>query len=131
MSYQRTGRLTRDPEFSTSKKGISICRFGIVFNDGFGEYQTSFFVECTAFKKTAEYIAQRAKKGDLAEVTGVLYTDSWEDKEGNRRSSTKMNINNFTYFGMVVKREASEEDAGFSYSKDSSKEMPVDDEMPF
>lgn len=78
------GRLTSDPELKKSQSGVSVCRFTIAVNRKFkndkDEYEADF-INCTAFKKSAEFISRYFSKGKMIIVEGNLRTGSYQDKK--------------------------------------------------
>jgi len=85
------GNLTADPEvFGTDKK---VTKFTIAVNNGYGEYKSTTFVTCVSFGKTGELIATHFEKGKPVIVQGELRTSKWESKEGEKRSSLELHIN--------------------------------------
>ena len=84
------GNLTRDPELTETAGGIKICRFSIAVNRRFkteGQPDVDFF-NCTAWGRTAEVICQYLSKGRQIAIQGRLQTRSYQDRNGNNRTST-------------------------------------------
>lgn len=84
------GHLTRDPELRYSAKGKSIAKVGIAttrkWKDEGGETrEDTTFVDCDAFGKTADNLAQYARKGGALMLVGRLKLDQWEDKETKQK----------------------------------------------
>ncbi len=80
------GRLTRDPEVSSSASGTTFARFSIAVDRRFkreGEPDADFF-NCTAFGKTAEFVERYLKKGTKVVVTGRLQNNNYTNKEGQK-----------------------------------------------
>lgn len=77
------GRLTRDPELRQTQSGISSCRFSIAVNRNYknqqGEYDADF-INCTAWRQTAEFVNKYFAKGQMIAVEGTLRTGSYQDK---------------------------------------------------
>lgn len=99
------GNVTRDPELRTTTSGSQVCSFSIAVNrsyrgnDGTQQDQVSF-IECVAWGKPGETIAQYVKKGSGLLVSGRLEQRSWDDKtSGQRRSRTEVVIDDFTFIG--------------------------------
>lgn len=91
------GNLTRDPELRYTSGGKAIAEFSIAVNKGSGENRTTTFIRCEAWEKTAEYIAERARKGGKVFVEGELKVDTWNDKEtGKRREKMIVNVRSIT-----------------------------------
>lgn len=83
-----TGRLTKDVELATTSNGVSVARFTIAVNRRFtnadGEREADF-INCVAWRKTAEILAKYCQKGDRIGVVGELQTRSYEAKDGSKR----------------------------------------------
>jgi len=96
------GRLTRDPELRHTPSGVEVCSFAIAV-DRAGPLEngepTAGFFECTAWKKTAELIAQHFHKGKQIAVTGELRFEKWQAQDGGNRTAVKINVNRMTFVG--------------------------------
>ncbi len=57
------------------------------------------FVDCQAFGKQAETFNQYMSKGRPIMVEGRLQLDTWEGKDGSRRSKHKVVIEQFQFLG--------------------------------
>jgi len=90
------GNITRDPELRFTPSGTAVVSFGLAVNRSIqnkksGEWQTEVdFFNVTAWYKLAENCAESLGKGDRVLVSGRLSQDSWEDKEGQKRSTVKV-----------------------------------------
>lgn len=88
------GRLTADIELKQTPSGVSVCSFSIAVNRKYsigGEQQTDF-INCQAWRGTAEFISKYFKKGSAICVTGSIQTRSWDDQNGNKRYATEVVI---------------------------------------
>ena len=98
------GNLTRDVEMRTTASGQSVANFTLAVSrswkgqDGQQQEQTSF-INCVAWGRTGETIAQYVKKGNPLLVSGRLDQRSYEDKDGNKRSATEVNVEDFNFVG--------------------------------
>jgi single-strand binding protein len=81
------GRLTRDPELRYTPSGVAVTRFTLAVNRPFtnqtGEREADF-INCVAWRKQAENVANFLKKGSLAGVDGRLQTRSYDAQDGKR-----------------------------------------------
>ncbi|MBQ3445523.1 single-stranded DNA-binding protein [Candidatus Saccharibacteria bacterium] len=100
-----TGNLTRDPELRSTTGGTSVCSFSVAVNrvyrgaDGENKEEVSF-IDCSAWGKLGEMIAQYGKKGSGVLVSGRLSQRSWEDKNGGgKRSRTEIVVEDFNFVG--------------------------------
>ena len=96
------GRLTRDPEMRRTNSGIAVASFTIAVDRDFtdknsGEKETDF-IDCTAWRNTAEFVSKHFTKGRMIVVSGRLQIRNWTDKEGNKRRSAEVVADN-VYFG--------------------------------
>lgn len=97
------GNLTRDPETRTTPNGQSVTSFTIAvtrtWRNANGENQDSTsFIDCVAWGKPGEIIAQYVSKGRPLLVSGRLEQRSWEDKEsGQKRSKIEVNVEDFNF----------------------------------
>ena len=108
------GRLTRDPELRRTGSGIAVASFSVAVDRDFGgkdggEKKTDF-IDCVAWRQTGEFISKYFTKGRMIVVDGRLEMRDWTDKEGNKRRSAEVIVNN-AYFG-DSKRDG---DSGSSY----------------
>ena len=91
------GHLGRDP--STKQiNGNSITEFVIAVNPSFPKDSPTMWVDCKAWGRKGEVIAEHHSKGDAILVEGSLRTEEWEAKDGSgKRSKLVLDINNFTF----------------------------------
>ena len=103
------GRLTRDPEVRYTQSQLPVVSFTVAVDrdysgrDG-GERQTDF-IDCVAWRQTAEFVNKYFKKGSMAVVSGRLQIRDWTDREGGKRRSAEIVVDNI-YFG-ESKRDSS------------------------
>ena len=108
-----TVNLTRDSELRSTTSGSSVCSFSVAVNrvyrgaDGENKEEVSF-IDCLAWGKLGEMIAQYAKKGSGVLVSGRLNQRSWEDKNGNKRSSVEIVAEDFNFVGTPASRDGGE-----------------------
>ena len=97
------GRLVRDPEvrYTTGENQTAVARYTLAIDRRFkrdGE-QTADFINCVAWRGTAETIAKYLKKGREIAVEGRLQTGSYDAQDGTKRYTTDVVIDNFTFIG--------------------------------
>ena len=115
------GRLTRDPEKSYTTTGTAVAKFGFATNNGFGESKKTVFVDITTWGKQAEFVTTYFTKGKEILIEGRLDFDSWESKEGEKRSKLYVTAEKVSFAG----GKADGAGAGGSSSSDSgSHEAP-------
>lgn len=83
------GRLTRDPELRRTQSGIAVASFTIACERDYkaqsGERETDF-IDCVAWRNTAEFVCNYFTKGRMAVVSGRLQIRKYTDKDGSRHS---------------------------------------------
>lgn len=95
------GNLTRDIEIRHTATQMAIGKFGLAVNRRYktaaGEQKEEVtFVDCDAFGKTAEVMAQYLKKGRPVFIEGSLRLDQWE-KDGVKHSKLKVVVDTFQF----------------------------------
>ena len=121
------GRLTRDPELRYTQSQTPVASFTLAVDRDFGnrdggEKQTDF-IDCVAWRSTAEFVNKNFQKGSMAVVSGRLQIRDWTDREGGKRRSAEVVVDNI-YFGESRRRDSSEGSSYDSRSSYSSYEAP-------
>lgn len=95
------GRLTKDPELRfTANKGTAVTRFTLAVNRDFKKEdgtQEADFINCIAYSKRAEVIAQYLTKGKRFSVAGSIRTGSYDAQDGTRRYTTYVVVDGFDF----------------------------------
>ncbi|MBX8939235.1 single-stranded DNA-binding protein [Enterococcus gilvus] len=92
------GRLTRDPELKYTANGTATATFTLAVNRNFTNQdgnRDADFINCVIWRKSAETLANYAKKGTLLGVTGRIQTRSYENQQGQRVYVTEVVAENF------------------------------------
>lgn len=120
------GRLTRDPELRYTQSQTPVASFTVAVDRDFGgrdggEKQTDF-IDCVAWRQTAEFVSKYFQKGSMAVVSGRLQIRDWTDRDGNKRRSAEINVDN-VYFGESRRRDGdaprSDSRSAYSYNESS------------
>lgn len=82
------GRLVREPANRHTQQGTSVTSFTLAVDNGKG--REAAFIDCVAWKGTADFVSGFMHKGTKVAVSGRLSTRSWEDNSGNKRKSTEV-----------------------------------------
>ena len=102
------GRLTADPELRNTPSGTAVCSFTLaVERDGkAGEdgSRATDFIDCVAWRGTAEFLCKYFAKGRMVVAAGRIQTRTWKDKHDQNRKSTELNVSAL-YFGDSKKLE--------------------------
>lgn len=91
-----TGNLTADPEMRYTDSNMPVTKFRIGVRGG-SKKRGDLFIDVQCWDKLAESVAEYTAKGRLVAVTGELQEDTWEDKDGNKRSKMLINARNVEF----------------------------------
>ncbi len=127
------GNLTRDVETRTTPSGQTVSNFSLAVTrswkgqDGQTQDQTSF-INCVAWGKVGEIIAQYVGKGAPLLVSGRLDQRSYEDKDGNKRQAVEVVVEDFNFVGGGRGDDSSAPRQNASSSSNSkSKDVVIED----
>lgn len=95
------GRITRDLEIRQSQNGTSVLKFSVAVDRDMGKdkEKSADFINCVAFGKRADFINQYFGKGRMIAIEGNIRTGTYEDKDGNKRYTTDVWIDNVSFTG--------------------------------
>lgn len=103
FNYNRAiigGRLTADPELKTTQSGISVTSFTVAVNrrvaskDTTDGQRTADFINCVAWRQTAEFITKYFRKGSSIAIEGTIQTRDWTDNNNQKRYATEVVVDN-------------------------------------
>ena len=118
------GRLTADPELRSTPNNVSVATFTIATNRRFDREKTDF-VNCEAWKQTAEFVSKYFSKGKEILAVGELHIDKSE-KDGQMRYFTKVSVDEVEFCGGKNDNETT------TNNDNSSVDVDVDDgDLPF
>lgn len=122
------GHLTRKPELSYLPSQTPVCQFSIAVNeywrgkDGEKKKEAVSFVDCQAFKGTAEFLADRADKGQPLYIEGSLKQNRWKAEDGTNRSKVRITVKTAQLLHSKPKT-----DEGGNYTPESEKKPQSED----
>ena len=124
-NVQLAGRLTKDPEMRYTGSGTAVTSFTVAsdrpFKNASGQKETDF-INCVAWKKTAEHISNYYRKGDGIVVTnGRIQVRNYDNHEGKKVYVTEVIAENVEFPVGGGKK---------SDSKPKKQNKPIDDD-PF
>ena len=88
------GRLVRDPEGKTTPNGIATCRFTVAVDRRYkkdGEERQADFINCVAWRGTADFVCRYFQKGSRILAVGSIQTRTWE-KDGEKHYATEVQV---------------------------------------
>ncbi|MBQ8546421.1 MAG: single-stranded DNA-binding protein [Clostridia bacterium] len=126
------GRLTADPELKQTPQGAAVTSFAIAVNRK-GKDATTDFINCVAWRQTAEFINRFFKKGSSICVTGSIQVRTWNDQQNNKRYATEVVVDE----AFFVDSKAEGAQGGFEEPTFQTTQAPKfeevasDDDLPF
>ena len=96
------GRLVAAPELRSTGTGISVTSFTLAVERAYaksGEQRQADFIDCVAWRNTAEFITKYFQKGSMIAITGSIQTRNYEDKNGNKRKAVEILVNSVSFCG--------------------------------
>lgn len=98
------GRLGSDPEVRYTSGGTAVAKFNLATSEVYkdkegGKQEKTEWHRVVTFGKLGEICGEYLSKGKQVYVEGKLQTRSWEDKDGNKKYTTEVNINNMVMLG--------------------------------
>ena len=91
------GRLTATPELKKTATDICVTDFSVAVNRRFNKEQTDF-INCQAWRQTAEFITKYFTKGQEILVIGEMHNEKWY-KDGEPRYSTRVSVDEVEFCG--------------------------------
>lgn len=92
------GRLTKDPELKSTPSGVNVATFTIAVPRKYKKDETDF-INCVAWRQTAEFVSMWFKKGKWIAVDGSIQTRVWEDQNQKKNYITEVIVNDAYFVG--------------------------------
>lgn len=128
------GRVVADAEVRFTKSGDPIASFRLASDVGFGDNKTTNWFSCQIWGKRAESLAPHLTKGSQLTVFGTLKLREWEDKEGQKKLSPDISVDELAFQGGKRDSESTPSQKPANSSKSAPKNSGFDDidgEIPF
>ena len=133
------GRLTADIELKQTTSGISVCTFSLAVNRKTAKdaEQKTDFITCQAWRQTAEFLSRYFKKGSSLCIVGSLQVREWEDKNGNKRYSTEVTVDEAMFVDSKTEAPGAEPNSSQGFlppeyvAEPKFEEIKTDDDLPF
>lgn len=123
------GRLTADPELKTTSSGVSVCAFTLAVKRPHTSDKTDF-VNCVAWRNTAEFLTRYFTKGKMIALSGYLSSRNFEDKNGKKHTVHEVIVENTEFCG-DKKLDENATANPVDYSNVNLEDVTNDDELPF
>jgi single-strand DNA-binding protein len=129
------GRLGKDPETRYTSSGQAVCNFSLAtdetYKDRAGERQKrTEWHRIVVWAKQAEIAQQYLHKGSLIYVEGRIQTRQWDDREGQKRTTTEIVATNFRMLGGRGDATAAAAGAGGGADAEAHSSPAASEDMP-
>lgn len=118
------GRLTSDPiiRYTSGNDPKAVANFFLAI-DRIGKNSGADFIPCVAWGKTAEICERYCGKGKQIAVQGRITSDSYEDKEGNRRTKYTVTVERLELLGRADGQEMDKPRSEPNWTRSEGSEM--------
>lgn len=132
------GRFVSTPELKYTSSQTAVTSFTLAVERSYarqGEDRQTDFINCVAWRNTAEFITKYFQKGDMIAVTGSIQTRNYEDKNGNKRTAVEVLADRASFCGSKAdtgnnnRSYASSQPAAPSFN--DFEEIGGDEDLPF
>ena len=124
------GRTTKDPEVKKTSSGKSVASFTLAVNDRYNRDKTDF-INCVAWEKTADYLGNYIKKGNLIAVEGRISTRNYDGSDGKKVYITEVVCESVQSLERNDKQEPKPSDDVKPWQKHNEPIDIEDDMLPF
>lgn len=130
------GRTTRDIDLRRTGNGTVVASFTLAVNRDFktNDGQEADFIQCVAWKKTAELLEQYVHKGDRIAVNGSIRTRNYEDSHGRTVYVTEVLVNHVEFLETKNREQSNYNNNGYTESNNFNDNERFDlekDDLPF
>lgn len=138
------GNLARDPELRTTQSGVTMCRFTLAVNRRVPNAQgvrEADFINCVAWRQTAEFVSRYFTKGKRCAVVGSLQVRSYEAQDGSKRTAAEVVVDDVEFVERASQGGGHSDEEGSAPPRSASPARNTapqddfiavdDDELPF
>jgi single-strand DNA-binding protein len=126
------GRLVSDPELRNTPSGVAVVQFRLAVDRDYtpkGHEKQTDFINCVAWRNTAEFVSKYFPKGSMIAIEGSLQSRGYTDKEGKSRTVFEVVADKVHFCGSKQNNGNQSKPA---YSADDFEEIDIDSEnLPF
>lgn len=130
-AWQFIGNIGKDAESRFLPNGDPVVSFSVGVKSGYGEKATTTWARCSMFGKRAESVSSYLTKGQLVGISGEVTLREWNDKEGQKRSSLEVRVNDLTLLGKKDGQQAAQPRQQAQAPQQSGGFSDMDDSIPF
>ena len=123
------GRFVSTPELKYTSSQTEVTSFTLAVERSYarqGEQRQTDFINCVAWRKTAEFITKYFQKGSMVAVTGSIQTRNYEDKNGNKRTAVEVLVDRASFCGLESRNGNNNQPQYNDFE-----EISGDDDLPF
>ena len=121
------GRITADLELKKTQSGVSVCSFTVAVNRRFSESsgeRKADFINCVAWRQTAEFICNYFAKGRMIGLVGSIQTRDWTDNEGRKRYATEVIVDEAYFTESKAAQDRAQQSAPYRTTPQSFDALP-------
>ncbi len=127
-----SGNLGKDCEQRWTPAGKAVASFSLPVKQGYGEHERTSWVICKMFGAKAEKLPEHLKKGMKVTITGEFVMEEWTDREGNKRSTPVIIVNQLDFGGnQAVSQNLPQQQRTQQPPVQNEPPMDFDDDIPF
>ena len=123
-TFSCEGRIVQNAELRQTNSGDALSSFRLASNVGFGEKQTTLWIDCTIWGKRAQTLNSMLPKGQQVFVNGELSERVYQKKDGTEGRSLSLRVNDLS-FGKGTG------DANGGQNQHNPSKVEIDDDIPF
>lgn len=127
-NWSFTGNLGGDAETRHTASGDAIVNFSVGVKSGYGDKEKTVWAKCSMFGKRGEAVAQYLTKGQQVGVCGEVAMNEWTDKEGQKRTSLEVRVNDLSLLGKKEQKEVQPQQRN---AQGAPRSNDMGDDIPF
>lgn len=127
------GRLVKAPEVKQTQSGVSVCSFAVAVDRDYksGEERQADFIDCVAWRSSADFVGKYFDRGDMIAVKGRIQTRTYETEEGQKRKVVEVVVDSVSFAGGKKGGGTQSDDATAKVDTPNMVEIADDDDLPF
>ena len=130
-NWNFTGNIGNAAEQKYTGSGDSVVSFSVAVKSGFGDKATTTWARCSKFGKRGESVLPYLNKGQLVGVSGEMSAREWQDKEGQKRTSIEVRVNDVTLLGKSDNQESKPSQRQEAPAKQKPQFDDLESDIPF
>ena len=117
------GRLTANPEIKQTQSGVPVCSFSLAVNRKYSKegQQETDFINCVAWRNTAEFLGKYFKKGSSICIVGSIQVRSWTDSNNQKRYATDVMVDEVLFVDSKNESQGAQDAGAMPYIPDAYK----------